>query len=265
MSLPIQLISTDFDGTLHTDFGTPPVPVVLQQLLGRLQKRGVRWVINTGRDKPSLLDALEKAQLEVQPDYLVVVEREIYQRTEDGYEAVAEWNDRCTLEQNTLFEQVRPDLPEIHAWIQERFSAHLYEDPFSPFCMIARSNADMDVTHDYLEAYCQRVPGLTVVRNDIYARFSHAAYNKGTALTEIARRLGIARDHILVAGDHLNDLPMLSTEVARWIVAPVNAVEAVKHAVRRQEGYISHQPCGEGVARGLEYVLEQSSIPLTSL
>ena len=46
-----------------------------------------------------------------------------------------------------------------------------------------------------------------MVRNDVYARFSHAAYNKGTALAELTRRLGLHSRTVFAAGDHLNDLP----------------------------------------------------------
>jgi hypothetical protein len=79
-------------------------------------------------------------------------------------------------------------------------------------------------------------------------------------LGEIARILGIAPSHVFAAGDHLNDLPMLSGEHARCVVAPDNAVPQVKEAVRRQGGYVSHQPWGHGVARGLEHYLEQDGI-----
>ena len=72
------------------------------------------------------------------------------------------------------------------------------------------------------------VPNLQVMRNDVYARFCHTAYNKGTALAEIARRLALGPQHTLAAGDHLNDLPMLSRNYAHFLVAPANAVEAVK-------------------------------------
>jgi hydroxymethylpyrimidine pyrophosphatase-like HAD family hydrolase len=76
------------------------------------------------------------------------------------------------------------------------------------------------------------------------------------------RRLDAMRDQVslenLVAvGDHLNDLPMLSGEFARCVVAPDNAVSAVKELVRSQNGYVSHQPWGHGVARGLEHFLGQ--------
>ena len=36
-----------------------------------------------------------------------------------------------------------------------------------------------------MQEFCRRIPQLTYVRNDVYARFSHAAYNKGTALREL--------------------------------------------------------------------------------
>ncbi len=141
----------------------------------------------------------------------------------------------------------------------------MYEDSYSPFCLIAEDNRDADLIHEYLQAYCAQVPRLTVVRNDVYARFSHEAYSKGTALSEIARRLGVSSDHILAAGDHLNDLPMLSQKRARWLVAPSNAVELVKEAVRRQAGFVSDEPHGHGVARGLEYFLHSTARQATKL
>jgi hypothetical protein len=146
----------------------------------------------------------------------------------------------------------------LQSWINARFQATLYEDAYSPFCLIAGNNADADAIQQFLEAYCAQVPALTVVRNDVYARFSHAAYNKGTALGEIARRLGVRREHVFAAGDHWNDLPMLSGDFARCVVAPDNAIEPVKEMVRRQNGYVSHQPWGHGVARGLEFYLDKN-------
>ncbi len=260
MSLPIKLISTDFDGTLHADFENPPVPHDLQALIGKLQSEGAKWVINTGRDLSSVMEGMARARLTVRPDYLVVVEREIYFHAESQYSGCEEWNAGCKLAHAELFARVREDIPRLIDWVNKRFTATLYNDAYSPFCMIADNNADADVIHVFLEEYCREIPQLTVVRNDVYARFSHLSYNKGTALREIARQLGIASEHIFAAGDHLNDLPMLSLDFARCLVAPDNAVPQVKESVRRQNGYISHQPWGHGVARGLEYYLEQGEV-----
>ena len=259
MALPIQLISTDFDGTLHADFESPPVPHDLQNLIGALQQQGAKWVINTGRDLSSVMEGMARARLTIKPDFLVVVERDIYAHVNAQYEASAEWNAGCRAAHDKLFERVRKDVPGLIDWIGKRYRASLYEDDFSPFCLIAENNADADKIHAFLDEYCASVADLTVVRNDIYARFSHVSYNKVTALAEIARQLGVTRDFIFAAGDHLNDLPMLSGEFARCVAAPDNAVPAVKETVRKQNGYVSHQPWGHGVARALEHFLSLAS------
>lgn len=261
MSLPIRIISTDFDGTLHADGEDPPVPLDLQALIGDLQRQGAKWVINTGRDLSSVMEGMARARLSIRPDYLVVVEREIYTQEDSRFVGCEAWNGACKLDHDELFLRVRTDVPRLTEWVRQRFSATLYEDPFSPLCLIARNNEEADAIHAYLEEYCGEMPQLTVVRNDVYARFSHVGYNKGTALSEIARQLGVARDHVFAAGDHLNDLPMLSGTHARCVVAPDNAVPAVKEMVRSQEGYVSHQPWGHGVARGLEFYLGEGSAP----
>ncbi|MCI0540659.1 MAG: Cof-type HAD-IIB family hydrolase [Verrucomicrobiales bacterium] len=256
MSSPIRILSTDFDGTLHAEHEDPPVPRRLQDLIGRLQAGGVAWVINTGRDLSSLMETLGRAQLSIWPDYVVTVEREIHCREESQYVGLEQWNNRCTVAHQELFARTRLDLPAIVEWIKARFQATIYEDPYSPFCLIAQSNGDADAIHAYLETYCRTVRDLAVVRNDIYARFSHASYNKGSALAEIARRLKVGRESIIAAGDHWNDLPMLRCQHAKWLIAPGNAIPPVKEAVLRQQGFVAEEFHGHGVARGLERITE---------
>jgi hypothetical protein len=255
MSLPIKLISTDFDGTLFAEFESPPIPEAVERLIGGLQSRGAKWVINTGRDMSGLMEALARSRISIEPDYLVLVEREIYCHADSQYVGLEEWNSDCARAHAELFARVRGDLPRIVAWISARFHARLYEDAYSPFCLIAGNNGDADIIHDYLSEYCRTVPHLALVRNDVYARFSHEAFNKGTALAELTRRLGLSRETVFAAGDQLNDLPMLSRQYARWLAAPSNAIEAVKLTVRRQEGFVSELTHGNGVAEGLEFWL----------
>ena len=258
MSLPIKLISTDFDGTIFAEFESPPISERVQKLIGDLQSRGAKWVINTGRDISSLMEALARSRVAVEPDYLVLVEREIYCHTDSQYLSLEEWNSACSRAHAELFARVRADLPRIIAWISARFHARLYEDAYSPFCLIAGNNGDADVIHEYLTEYCRGIPHLALVRNDVYARFSHEAFNKGTALAEITRRLGLSTETVFAAGDQLNDLPMLSRRYARWLAAPGNAVEPVKQAVRQQDGHVSDLPHGNGVAEGLEVCLAKA-------
>jgi hydroxymethylpyrimidine pyrophosphatase-like HAD family hydrolase len=251
MSLPIKLISTDFDGTIFAEFENPPISPKLQELIAEMQSRGAKWVINTGRDLSSLMETLGRAKISVQPDFLVIVEREIYVHDGVSYLGLETWNAECSRAHQELFARMRPDLPGLVAWVNSRFRASVYEDPYSPFCLIAGSNADADVIHDYLDDYARSVPNLTVVRNDVYARFSHVGFNKGTALAELTLRLKISAEEVFAAGDHLNDLPMLSLRYARWLASPSNAIASVKTVVREQNGYVSDLSHGHGVAEAL--------------
>ncbi len=258
MRPPFSIVSTDFDGTLFAEFENPPIPEKLQTLLSDLQGKGVKWVINTGRDMSSLMEALGRSGITVKPDYLVLVEREIHLHHESQYLPLEQWNSACTSAHQALFDTIRSDLPTIIEWINSRFQAMVYEDAYSPFCLIAGNNGDADLIHKYLDNYSRSVPGLAVVRNDVYARFSHHDYNKGTALDELARRLGCRAHQVCAIGDHLNDLPMLSKAHAAFIAAPANAVEPVKAHVRSQDGYVSSLSHGEGVVDALMHFLRNS-------
>jgi len=248
----LRLISTDFDGTIHSDTEVPGIPLSLQRRLVDLQAAGVRWVINTGRDRASLAATLAEVSMAARPDFLVLVEREVYVREERGFVPLGGWNRRCDEDHQQVFERVRVDLDGLTAWIRSRFDATVYSDPWSPLCLMARTNRDADAVMVRLEEYCAGVPDLAVMRNDVYARFCHRAYHKGSALAEIGRHLGVGPAEILAAGDQLNDLPMLVPEVARWLVAPANAIEPVKAAVRRAGGHVSGRPAGHGVEEALD-------------
>lgn len=256
MALAIKLISTDFDGTLFAEFERPPIPGQLLQTIADLQAGGAKWVINTGREMSSLMETLARADISIEPDYLVVVEREIHLHRHSQYVGLEEWNAACARIHAELFAQVQPALPKVVAWINERFHASVYEDAYSPLCLIARDNHEMDDIHSYLDYFCRAFPNLTVVRNDVYARFSHQAFNKGSALGEISRLLGVRPGEVFAVGDHLNDLPMLSSQYAGFLAAPSNAVPIVKETVRRQGGYLSSRTHGYGVAEAIKYYLE---------
>src|SRR5262245_39456920 len=122
-SLPIKLISTDFDGTIFAEFENPPIPEKLQQLIGDLQSRGAKWVINTGRDMSSLMEALARSRISIEPDYLILVEREIHLHDGVQYRSLDEWNDECTKAHEELFARIRLDVPRITEWVNQRFHA----------------------------------------------------------------------------------------------------------------------------------------------
>src|ERR1051325_9627884 len=111
----------------------------------------------------SLMEALGRAKICVEPDYLVLVEREIHLHENAQYVSHETWNEACRSRHAEVFAELAPDLPEIIEWVSDRFHARIYADAYSPFCLIAGTNGDADVIHKYLEDYCRKIPQLTVV------------------------------------------------------------------------------------------------------
>src|SRR6185436_19395647 len=108
-SLPIKLISTDFDGTIFAEFENPPISEKLQEIIADLQSRGAKWVINTGRDMSSLMEALARSKISVQPDFLVLVEREIHSHDGVRYVGLDPWNSECVRSHHDLFARIMED------------------------------------------------------------------------------------------------------------------------------------------------------------
>jgi len=251
----LKLVSTDFDGTIHEDFADAPIPEALERRLGELQAAGVTWVINTGREMQSLMESLARSRVGVRPDYLVLVEREIFKNDRGHYVPVEPWNTHCNRDHSRLFAELADELPDLLEGLQSRYDATFYDDPWSPLCAIARSNAQMDAIEKELLAFAGARSEVTVVRNDVYVRFSHTGYSKGTALGELQRLLGIRPEETLAAGDHLNDLPMLVPKYARFLVAPANAVPAVKAQVDGHGGWNMTERTGMAVLAGIDRAL----------
>jgi HAD superfamily hydrolase (TIGR01484 family) len=247
----IRLISTDFDGTIYDPAEPEPVCLDLLKHLAQARAGGAKWVINTGRLCPDVLQLLASFGLESEPDFIVSVERNIHRRNGSRYEEHEDWNRACRRDHAELFEAAKPGVERLRRRIEGELDAVLYQDEWSPLSIIAKSPEDADLIHRWTLEECEAVADLRIVRNTQYFRFGHAGYSKGTALAEIARMLGLAPDDIFAAGDHFNDLPMLDGAHARHVAAPSNAIPEVKQAVRTAGGHVSRHPCGRGVLDAL--------------
>ena len=249
-SLP-RILSTDFDGTIHEDFGHSPIPTAFWDRLQLLRTAGVVWVINTGRDLTSLMESMGRAHSPFMPDYVVAVEREIYRHSGGHFEPVEPWNTRCHADHREAFQRHAASIRQLMQTIEQEHDATLYDDVWSPLCVIARSNRQMDEIQVILEVFCQQAKELAVVRNDVYVRLSHRHYSKGTALQEIQLLTGIPPERTLAAGDHLNDLSMLRPEIARYLVTPANGISVIRKQVLAGGGYVASENAGLGTLEGL--------------
>lgn len=257
----IELISTDFDGTLVRDGA--PVDKCLVEKITEMRNQGVHWAINTGRSLHHITEGLKEHGFPISPDYVLTNEREVFRRSPDhdekahtGWQDFGEWNERCASDHDRAFELAGEFFRKVKSYAIEHGRLHILDYGGEAIeGLIAESDDEMDEVVDYIEGVREPYPDVSYQRNSIYLRFCHIAYHKGSALNELRRLLGIAREKTLAIGDNHNDVPMLDGSCAAMNACPGNALAEVKDVVRQSGGYIARRHLGAGVLEAIEHYL----------
>ncbi|MEO8206676.1 MAG: HAD-IIB family hydrolase [Chthoniobacterales bacterium] len=254
MNPGIHLLSTDFDGTLIGHPSDGRCISLFGDILKQHKEAGYRWVINTGRSFEHTLEGVAHFQAPVEPDFLIALEREIYCRDEQGeWQEHLEWNNTCRRQHRVLFEEVRPLMALLCAYIADSSDVNLISDGDQPVGLITTSEEVMHRVVEVIEEHGREYPNFSYQRNTIYLRFCHREYHKGSALSEIGRMLNIPAQNILAAGDNYNDLGMLDGKHARMTACPDNAIPEVKQRVREAGGYVASKKWAEGIAEAYQW------------
>ncbi len=249
----VHLLSTDFDGTLIGFESHRSCGEALAGILAEHRSHGGLWALNTGRTLPHALEGIAHFQAPVSPDFLLTNEREIFRRSREGeWEDHGSWNALCTARHQEFFRETLPLLEEIEGMLATFGGAiPLYGEADHLEGLVARDEGQIEEICGRLQEMTRHVPDFSFQRNKLFLRFCHIAYDKGSALAELCRLEGIARENVLCAGDHFNDLPMLDTVRAAMLVCPSNAIDPVKEAVLAGGGHVASQPFSDGVAEGI--------------
>ncbi len=253
MGRRIQLISTDFDGTLVAHDNDPVLDPSCIELIGKLQRAGALWAINTGRSVELLESGLLDFEFPIRPDFILTSERDVFRPSRNGgkWEPFGDWNDRCAQAHVELFNSAQSILAEIIDFVNRKTKARVVYLSAFPEGVIASSEEEMDRITEFIERVRKRQPEFNYQRNTIYLRFCHADYHKGAALAELSRLITVPREEIFAAGDHHNDVSMLDGRFAAMPACPANAIDDVKDAVRSAGGYVAEREYGAGVHEAL--------------
>ncbi len=256
MRSKIQLLSTDFDGTLVSHASDPVFDRDCMELLGELQRSGAIWAINTGRSVDLLEEGLEDFAFPMRPDFILTSERDVFRPTERGWEPYGDWNARCAQAHAELYNSTSSILAEVVDFVSRQTKARVIYEADAAAGLIASSEEEMDRVAEFIDRAKAHEPKFHYQRNTIYLRFCHADYHKGAALAELSRLTEIPREAIFAAGDHHNDISMLDGRYAALPACPANAIGAVKAAVRGAGGRVAEKEFGAGVHEALQHFLE---------
>ena len=149
-----------------------------------------------------------------------------------------------------MFVWISPAAKLLPAFIKKSFSptSRAFITPGFFSCAILSLVEDRDAARKEIED----VPGIEITGAlPMNLEINAAGVNKGKAMIELGKLLGIPREEIMAFGDGNNDLKMLK-EVGTG-VAMENAIPSVKEAAE----YVTLSNDEEGVAKFIEkYVLD---------
>ena len=252
MSPPSFLISLDFDGTLSLADRNPSVDPAIHAALAAWRKRGACWMINTGRSLAHTLEGLEEGAFPDPPDFLITRERDIYVPNALGrWQAFGDWNARSDAAHTELFHEASALLDDVRKFLEYETLATFFDVPEEPAGIISSSDEEMDQICAFIDPMLSAFPDLRYERNSIYLRFSHRAFNKGSALAHLSMALGVAPSRIFAAGDNYNDLTMLDPRIAAHLACPANALPQVHSHIAAHGGYRARLPGAAGIAEAL--------------
>ena len=122
---------------------------------------------------------------------------------------------------------MRPDLPQLVGWVNTRFRATVYEDAYSPFCLIAGNNGDADAIYDPVLATLALIAGLYHTIN--HALFKallflgagavlHATHTRNMEeMGGLIKRMPQTAFFFLMGAIAISALPPLNGFVSEWL------------------------------------------------
>ncbi|MGT2924813.1 sugar-phosphatase [Streptococcus caviae] len=268
--MSIKLVAVDIDGTLlnNKQEVTPEVFSAIQDA----KKKEVKIVIATGRPIAGVTGLLEELNLRNQGDYVITFNGGLVQDTATGEVLVKEplaYEDYLDIELLSRKLGVH-----MHAITKEgiytanrnigKYTVHEASLLHMPlYYRTPEEMADKEIVKimmidepDVLAAAIAKIPAsfyqdFTIVKSrPFYLEFMNKKVSKGTAVNQLAQKLGLSKDETMAIGDEENDRPML--EAVGNPVVMENGIPELKKIAK----YITKSNDDSGVAYALrEWVL----------
>jgi hypothetical protein len=169
MQPEIQLLSTDFDGTIVSGVSEPILDGPCMDLIRDLQGTGVIWTINTGRSVDLLESGLTDFSFPLRPDFILTSERDIFRPGANGmkWEAFGDWNERCARDHAELFSSASSVMAEVIDFVNQKTKARIIYEAEGPAGLIAASEEEMDQVTEFIEQARLKQPKFNYQRTTI--------------------------------------------------------------------------------------------------
>lgn len=243
-----KLFITDLDGTALGGGFKPyaRIPDDFSSFLDRLSEHGCDWATCTTWEMNVQLQLLQASPVRTAPSF-VVVGSGLYLCKLLGDELLK--IDPYSLQmQLQLDEIVEAELRPVMRAACTQFDCSKMNFSGSWFSMTVQEE-DTERMMEVVGELASQYSNLKFERVPEEQRFYvHPAFmRKGTPVKEILRLTGLTPDDIVVAGDEMMDLHMMTSDVATHVICPSNAHPEVKARVLERGGFVGDGACSVGV------------------
>ena len=254
----IKLIAVDLDGTLLND--KQEVSTKTKEALQRASKMGIKIVPCSGRPFPGIKEYLDELDLKDPNQYVVAFNGALVLNSEGRpiVEELLDYNDFI------FFEKIAQQLKaNFHIEVRDKFITidhfinyylsreswltrmPIKEDIKFTKAMFSGSAAEMrkiyrKLPKEVIEKYNVSTSDETLIE------INSKKASKGNALRELAKKLNIKKDEVMIFGDQKNDISMF--DIADFYkVAMGNAVSEIKE----RANYVTKTNNEDGIAYAL--------------
>jgi hypothetical protein len=257
----IKLVAFDLDGTILE--GGELIREELLAALRSMSERGIVCATATGRPHDFQVELFDRYGIGASSGViraLIGDEREIFLSNGTEFEPLASWNDLVRERWINVYPVAMEMLVEAEQESARRGfpvrRLHLDEISFSRGLpsLVFDTLSDAEVIETWIEdqlAARDDLP-LTTNRNVRLVQVFDRKVGKGLVLAELAKHLGIDREHVLALGDSSNDYTMLDGRFGFKCATFANAEAKLKTMVTTAHGYVATQPSGLGVVESFQ-------------
>jgi Cof subfamily protein (haloacid dehalogenase superfamily) len=265
MSLPYKMIVLDLDDTLLNDEHT--LSKRNKEALMAAQELGVKVVLASGRPTFGMISLAKELQLDQYGSYILsyngskiidatsneelfnsTISSEMAHRLYDlsrreGVSILSYKDESIVIEEPNEYADIEATITGLPLQIVDQFKESINE-PVVKAMMLAHPDVLVNVEQAMIKEVGEEV---SVFRSKpFFLEFTALNVTKGTSLSQLTKKLGIAPEEVIAIGDSYNDITMI--EFAGLGVAMGNAPEAIKEIAN----YVTDTNNHDGVAKVVE-------------
>ncbi|HHF99035.1 MAG TPA: HAD family phosphatase [Candidatus Aerophobetes bacterium] len=258
--MDLKLVACDLDNTLME--GVPIQPEV-KDFIVKIRKKGIKFVINSGRCLENILEVLSESKVpcpEGYPEAIISMHGIfIHYLKGNNYVEDEEWNKEKRKELEILKQEIGWKSKMWEKMIEDKLKIKPLRKEIDQgvFRVLFNNKEEAERAKEAITKET-RFKYVTFLRNKHLLLATLSTAQKGHSLLRVARHFNLSPGEILAIGDSHNDIDMLNGRYGFVPAAPSNAEEEVKSLVKSKNGYVASLAEGKGVIEIVNLLLHSS-------